>query len=151
MNKCSSKIHENNEANKYCQECKIYMCNKCENFHSILFQNHHLYKLEKETKELFTGYCTNKNHINKLEYFCKDHNQLFCVACISKIIGKDNGQHTDCDICLIEDIKEEKKDKLSENLKNLEDLYKTIEESINKLKKIYEKINLEKEELKIFI
>ena len=38
--KCSSKEHKDVNAIKFCAECKIYMCNKCENFHSFLFYNH---------------------------------------------------------------------------------------------------------------
>ena len=83
--KCSSKKHEEINAICYCQECKIYMCNKCENFHSELFQNHHQYKLEKDMNVIFTGFCKEKDHFDKLEFFCKNHNILCCAACISKI------------------------------------------------------------------
>ena len=58
----------------------------------------------------------------KLEYYCKDHNILCCAACISKIEGKGNSQHKDCNICFIEDIKEEKKRNLKENIIFLEKL-----------------------------
>ena len=61
--KCSMKNHEKSDVNHYCQECKIYMCNKCENLHSELFQNHHLFKLGKDNKELFTGYCSIESHV----------------------------------------------------------------------------------------
>ena len=44
------------------------------------------------------------------------------------------GKHHDCDIVLIKDIKEEKKDKLNNNIKCLEGLSKDFEESVNKLK-----------------
>ena len=61
MIKCSSEIHEKNDAIIFCQECKIYMCNKCEKHNYELFQHHHQYKLEKE-KDIFTGLCKEKNH-----------------------------------------------------------------------------------------
>ena len=32
--KCFSEDHKDIIAIKYCQECKIYMCNKCEGIHS---------------------------------------------------------------------------------------------------------------------
>ena len=83
-----------------------------------------------------------------MEYFCKDHSQLCCVACISKIKGKGNGEHSDCNICFIEDIKDEANNKLKDNIKTLEELSKTVEESINQLKEIYNKINNTKQELK---
>ena len=64
---------------------------------------------------------------------------------------KDNkyGEHNACDICFIQDIKEDKNNKLNENIKLLENLSNNIEESINKIKLIYEKINESKEELKL--
>ena len=61
------------------------------------------------------------------------------------------GQHFNCEVCLIKDIKDEKKNKLKENIKYLEDSSKNIIESVNKLKEIYEKINKSKEEIKLKI
>ncbi len=148
--KCSLKKHEEFNAISYCQECKIYMCNKCENHHIELFQNHHQYKLDKDINDIFTGFCIEKNHL-ELEFYCKNHNKLCCAACISKIKREGKGQHTDCDICNIEDIKEEKKNKLKENIKILENLSNTFEQSINELKIVFEKINDKKEELKLKI
>ena len=86
-----------------------------------------------------------------MEYYCKNHNILCCAACLCKIKGKGNGQHHDCNVCLIEEIKEEKKSKLNENIKYLEESSKNIEESIKKIKEIYEKITLNKEEIKLKI
>ena len=45
--KCSSKQHDKIDANVYCIECKVFMCNKCENFHLNLLNNHHVYKVDK--------------------------------------------------------------------------------------------------------
>ena len=149
--KCSSEDHKEINAICYCIECKIYMCNKCENFHLKLFKLHHCYNLDKNINEIFTGFCKEKNHLEKLDYFCKNHNILCCASCISKIKGKDRGEHKDCDVCFIENIKDEKKSKLKENLTNLENLSKTLNESINQLKTIIEKINQNKEELKLNI
>ena len=149
--KCSSEKHKDNIAKLYCQECKIYMCNKCENHHSELFPNHHQYNVDKDLNEIFTGLCKEENHFLQLDYFCKNHNLLCCAACLSKIKTKGNGQHTDCDVCDIKDIINEKKDKLKENIKYLEDLSKSLQDSINELKKIFEKINENKEELKMKI
>ena len=110
--KCSSKEHKNIDCISFCQECKIYMCNKCINFHSILFENHHSYNLDEYLKEdIFTGYCKEDNHLEKLEYYCKDHNILCCASCICKIKGKGKGEHNCCNIFFIEDIKNEKKKK----------------------------------------
>ena len=106
---CSSKDHENNEAKIYCQQCQIYMCKTCENIHSKLCQHHTPYNLDKNSENTFTGYCTVQNHSVKLNYFCKNHNQLCCAECITKIKDKENGQHKDCDICIIDEIKNKKR------------------------------------------
>ena len=128
------------------------MCNKCENIHEKLFKKyHHCYKLDKDINEIFTGLCKEENHNEPLEYFCKIHNKLCCVSCICKIKGKGKGFHKDCDVCFIEDIKDEKKNKLQENIKNLENLSKSFEESIQELKKIFESVNENKEKLKLKI
>ena len=108
--KCSLKEHKEIDAINYCQECKIYMCNKCEKFHFELFKAHHLYSIDKNLDEIFTGICLEKKHNQyKLQYFCKNHNQLCCAACLCKIKGNGNGKHKDCNVCFIKNIKEEKK------------------------------------------
>ena len=149
--KCSSKIHEEIDANIYCGVCKKYICNKCEIFHSNLFSNHVTIKLEKNNKEIFTGFCKEEKHNMELEYFCKTHNQLCCAACLCKLKKNDNGKHKDCDVCFIEDIKEEKKNKIKENIKYLQDLSNILENSINELKQFVININEKKEELKFKI
>ena len=113
--KCTYKEHKEIEAIVYCRECKIYMCNKCEQFHSNLFQNHKSFNLDKDKdiSNLFTGFCMEEKHYNELEYFCKNHNQLCCAACIAKIKLNEYGKHKDCDIYLLEDIKNEKIGKLN--------------------------------------
>ena len=146
--KCSLEDHKEIDAIIFCPECRIYMCNKCENHHSSLFKNHHPYNLSKE-EEIFTEFCKEKDHPNKLKYFCKGHNQLCCAACIAKINEKGDGQHKDCDVCYIEKIKEEKKNKLKENIKCLEDLQNKFNEDMNKLKGIFEKIEKDKDDLKL--
>ena len=136
--KCSSEEHKDINAISFCPECKIYMCNKCENHHSPLFKNHRPYKLNKD-EEIFTGFCKEKNHPMKLEFFCKGHNQLCCAVCIAKLNEKGYGTHKDCEVCGLEKIKDEKKNKLKENIKCLEDLENGFNENINKLKDILKK------------
>ena len=149
--KSSSKEHEEIDAISYCQKCQVNMCNKCDNFHSKLFQNHHTYSLDKSTDDIFTGYRKEKKHNNELEYYCKTHNGLCCDSCISNMKGKGKGQHKDCEICYIEDIKEAKKSKLKENINNLKNISYALEENINKLKIFFEEIKESKEELKLKI
>ena len=152
IKKCSSEGHQEKEANCYCIQCGISMCNKCENFHSKLCKNHKVYSLDKNIDEIFTGFCKEKNHNNNiLNYFCKTHNQLCCAECISKIKFDNIGIHHDCEIDLIDNIKEEKFKKLVNNIKYLEEFSSDIIESITELKKIFEIINKNKEELKMKI
>ena len=109
--KCSLDEHKEIDAILYCQECKINMCLKCEKVHSSLLKNHHIYSLEKETKEIFTGLCTNRQHSLELEFYCKTHNELCCAACISKIKINGKGQHNNCEIYHITKIKNDIKQK----------------------------------------
>ena len=104
-NNCSSKEHNEIKAITFCQECKIYMCNKCDNFHSKLCEDHHKSNIKEDIKEIFTGLCKKENHSLKLKYFCKTHNELCCAGCLSKIKDKEYGQHSNCDVCNIDNIK----------------------------------------------
>ena len=126
------------------------MCNKCDNYHLEIFQNHHQIKIDKNKNflDIFTGLCNEKNHFDELNYFCKTHNNLCCVKCIAKIKGKENGQHSDCDICFIEDIENMKKNELNSNIKLLEELSNNFEKSIDELKLLFDKIDKDKDLLK---
>ena len=146
--KCSLRTHSEIDAVSYCQDCKKYFCNKCQNFHSEMFQDHNPINLNK-INEVFIDKCKEDNHNDKLEFFCKEHNTLCCACCITKIKNERYGQHHDCTIFEINDIKDEKRNKLKENINNLEELFKQIEKSIEELKRIFEEINKNKEELKM--
>ena len=148
---CSSKELERIKAISYCKKCEIYMCNKCEIIHSKLCQNHQIFKLDKDLNEIFTGYCQEKNHNEKLEFFCKSHNKLCCVSCLCKIKDKGKGQHHDCEVCLLESIEDEKKAKLKDNIQNLDNLSNNLKDSINELKEIFEKLKENKENIKLEI
>ena len=143
--------HKDIEAISYCFKCQTFLCNKCTNYHKGLFEKHPLNNLDKIKGETFTGFCQEENHNVKLDYYCKIHNKLCCAFCICKIKGNGNGQHNDCDICFINDIKEEKKSKLKDNIKSLEELSNKLDESIKNLKIIFEKIIEDKEKIKIDI
>ena len=114
--KCSSEEHKSLDAIKYCQKCDTYFCNKCEKLHSELFKKHQTFQIDKVIDELFTGFCKEKDHQNKLNYFCKDHNKLCCANCIAKIKTRENGKHFDCNVCDINDICNDKKKNLSNNI-----------------------------------
>ena len=81
--KCSSSKHSEFNAVSYCPECKKYLCNKCQNLHNELLEDHKTINLN-EKKEIFINKCKEKNHNDKLEFYCKDHNILCCVGCTSK-------------------------------------------------------------------
>ena len=62
--KCFNKEHkEIIIANYYCVECNIYMCNKCDSFHSNLFKSHQKYNLteEKDIKKYLLNFAKKKN------------------------------------------------------------------------------------------
>ena len=149
MKKCSLEEHKEIDAISFCQKCSIYMCNKCEKHHSELFKNHNQFKLIKDNNEIFIGLCD--IHSYELKYFCKNHNKLCCVECITKIKTRKGGQHLECSVCEIEDIENDKKDKLKENIKYLEELSINLQDSINELKLIVEKIEKNKDEIKMNI
>ena len=115
----------------FCEDCCIYLCDKCEIYHSSVFLKHQLYDLNKESvDEILKGRCQIEYHNKKFQYFCKTHNILCCGLCISKIEDDYNGQHSECDVCLIEDIQDEKKNNLKKNIETLKawsdelDIYK---------------------------
>lgn len=106
---CTSKNHDKIESINYCEKSKIYMCKKCENMHSILFPNHNTFNIKENSDQILSGLCQINNHLKTLKYYCKTHNLLCCASCISKIKDNENGQHSECVICNIEEIVEEKK------------------------------------------
>ena len=144
--KCS--VHKDTDAIRCCGECHTYFCNKCEKYHSEIFKSHQTFQIDKDTDELFTGFCQEKDHKHELDYLCKDHNKLCCSGCISKIKTRENGKHFDCNVCDINDISDEKKKNLSNNIKTLENLTNIYQSLVNDLKKIIEEIDVNKEKVK---
>jgi len=53
--KCSLKKHSEIDSINFCQECQIYLCNKCYNHHKEIFEGHHLYNLDKNIDDIFTS------------------------------------------------------------------------------------------------
>ena len=149
--KCSFKKHEQIDAKVFCQECCIYMCNKCQNHHSELFDFHHIYNLDKDINDLFTGFCKEKQHNKELNYYCKNHNILCCAVCLCKIEDNGYGLHKNCEVCTLKEINEEKREKLKQNIKWLEDININVEKSMNELKLMLDNINKEKEKLIISV
>ena len=142
--KCSLKKHSEEKAILFCKECNKYMCNKCNKLHADLFDDHNIIPMDKLNKNNFTGICKEENHNFELEYFCKTHNKLCCERCISKFKEKGRGKHSDCNICPLEKIKDEKKIKLKVNIKILEDLNKNINIKIEELNNVIKKVRKKK-------
>ena len=149
--KCSHAEHKDIDSKIICVYCNAYMCNKCETFHSKLFPNHQTFNSDKDIDNIFTGFCKEKGHPIKLDFYCKTHNQLCCGMCIAKIQKEEIGKHKDCTVCTIEEVKEEKRKKIEENIKYLKDVSNTLEKSIDELKALFEKIKKNKDEIKIKI
>ena len=145
--KCSNEEHPNIDAISFCQNCKIYICNKCLNHHQALFKKHLIINFDNN-QDIFIDKCNENNHYDKLNFYCKNHNILCCAACITKIKANGFGQHKDCDVCFLQDIKEEMKNKLNDNMKFLEDLSNNLNNSIKELKSLYDNIDKRKEEIK---
>ena len=72
-NFCSAHIESN--AISFCEQCKIFMCNKCLNYHKELFKNHQQYNIDKNNNDIFIDICKEKGHEKKLEFYCKTHNE----------------------------------------------------------------------------
>ena len=148
--KCSSKSHKEIEASSYCIICKVYMCHKCETFHSDLCGHHKIINSsDLDITEFYTGICKENNHLCELDYFCRSHNILVCAKCIVKIQDENNGKHCNCKICTINEIKNEKMNNINDNINILQKLSNNIQESVDNLKKLYENINEKKEQLKM--
>ena len=149
--KCSMKEHSEIDAKITCINCNLNLCKECEVFHSNFCKDHQTYNLDTNNKEIFNGFCKENNHLIKLEYFCRTHNILCCAKCITKIKNDKNGKHTDCNICNIEDIVNEKKNNFNDNFKQLKELSNTIQTSIDEIKDIFENHEEIKEEIKLKI
>ena len=145
--KCSFEEHKDIDAISYCSKCDIYVCEKCKDYHNNLINRNHNQIFNKENNEI----CLEKNHQEKLEYFCRTHNKLCCRACVTKIKGLGNGQHSECDICFVKDITDERKNLLNQNIIYLKNNRTSFDSLINKLKQTYKEISDKKEKLKIRI
>ena len=59
VQKCNSKKHEDINAVVFCKDCNKFLCIKCKNFHSDLFDNHKLTPINNnnsEQNDVFTGF-----------------------------------------------------------------------------------------------
>ena len=145
-NKCELEEHKEIDAIIFCQVCRVYMCNKCQNLHSKLFPNHQNIELNKKSTEIFIELCPEKNH-TLLNYYCATHNILCCAACLSIVTDQNFGKHAYCDIYRLNETVDYKKKCFDENIKTMKYFSENIESQIFELKKLYEKINEDKNKL----
>ena len=138
INKCYYNEHSEQTATNYCFKCNKFLCETCSTSHFDANPNHNLFSVDKDLRLNFTGYCS-EGHPNKLEYYCSTHTNLCCAACLCKINDKGDGQHTECNVCYIGEIKDEKKKILSNNINKLKDLSQKVKKWLKEIKKIYEK------------
>jgi len=149
IKRCYTKSHWNKRATKHCFTCNKDFCEICAGPHSRCDRKHELYSIDTDSKNVnFTGLCKEGNHTNKLDYFCKTHNNLCCAACLCKIKEKGDGQHTECNACHIDEIKDEKKSKLNNNIKIFKNLLKNSKNMLKEIKRIYDKNKPKKDEIK---
>ena len=148
IKKCSLKIHNRIDAIAFCKDCELYLCNKCYNNHIKLYEKetHTIINIDKNINDC---HCNEEKHKDELKYYYQTHNILCCESCINEIKIKGNNNDNDCKVCNIEEIKEEKKNKLKENIDYLENLSKSLDKIDIKLKEKYEKIIKGHEEIKI--
>ena len=80
--KCSSNKHSEIDAISYCQLCKRTFCNKCQNLHSELFEDHKIINLNNDLNGIFIDFllktdtlyllncylCTGKRNKSKVSY-----------------------------------------------------------------------------------
>ena len=147
IQKCSSIKHNNEKATTFCNKCKKFLCETCSTNHCDKNPKHYLFSVEKDLNLNFTGFCNEDQHKNKLDYYCFTHNNLCCAACLCKIKDQGDGQHSECKACYIGEIKNEKKIKLENNIKRLENFSYKIKKMFNNIEIINEKINPIKEEI----
>ena len=146
INKCYYNEHSEQTATNYCFKCNKFLCETCSTSHFDANPKHNLFSVEKDLNLNFTGFCT-EGHPNKLDYYCSTHNNLCCAACLCKINDKGDGQHTECNVCYIGDIKEEKKSKLIDNLKLLKKFSLNIKKMLKDIGNIFERTNPIKEDI----
>ena len=73
--------------------------------------------------------------MNVLEYYCKSHNKLCCGLCISTIKDEKNGNHKDCLIISLKEIKSEKEEKFKNNYNKIQrnfEIYRAVNNPIKK-------------------
>ena len=148
--KCSLGEHSKINAKTFCQDCKILMCDECEDFHKEICETHRLHKLDKNIINI-KDLLDQAMNLNEINFFCKTHNKFCYRKCKAKSKEEENDKINNCNVCLINYIEEDKRNELKNNIKDLEFLLNHLEDNANKLKEMTEIIYEKKENLKVKI
>jgi WD40 repeat protein len=146
--KCSFEEHKEQDAKGYCKQCDKYICDNCVKYHQSFAPDHKVTNLDEEINEPFNGLCQLENHQDELNYYCQNHNELCCAKCIAKIKRPGVAQHTNCKVCNVEEIANEKRQNLPKNIELLEALSEILKSSNDEISELFEKIKKNKEQVK---
>ena len=72
------------KAQKFCKECKIFLCDKCLTNHNELFTQHALEEANKQQQKSITNNNSCKKHSKDYTEYCKTCKLSFCPTCISE-------------------------------------------------------------------
>ncbi|KAH3848920.1 hypothetical protein DPMN_091305 [Dreissena polymorpha] len=75
----------NIEADVYCEECSKLYCNKCVEYHNLLYKKHAIVSKKQISKWPETNVGEQEqcqeHKKEKLTIYCEDHSQLICQVC----------------------------------------------------------------------
>ena len=131
MIKCKS---HSAKAQKFCKECKIFLCEKCLTNHNELFSQHLLEEAIKQQKIMTESNITCKKHIKEYTEYCKTCKSSLCPFCLNdqKIISN----HKDHNIIsykkIIDSVKETNKKMQFSNYDSFLQFINKTEDNFNK-------------------
>ena len=71
------------KAQKFCKECKLFLCEKCLTNHNELFSQHLLEETNKQQKTIVANNINCKKHIKDFIEYCKTCKISLCQMCIA--------------------------------------------------------------------
>ena len=122
------------KAQKFCKECKIFLCEKCITSHNELFTQHSLEEANKQLKSIVNSNITCKKHTKEYVEYCKTCKLSLCPACINdlKIYSTHKGHVVVQYKKYIDLVKEQNKKMQFSTYDNFLTFVNKIEENFNK-------------------
>ena len=120
---------------KYCQDCELWLCDKCLEIHKVFNQIHNLKERESPLREI----C--EDHSEFTLYYCMECRHEICAFCVSK--GGKHHEHKYIPFAQFKKYTNEIRDKLK--FKTLAECEKNLEDIRNK------KIREKKEKMNFFL